>query len=129
MPKLCSPQSSGTHSAKQSLWAGPKQEKLPSCALSAWTIPPVHQARGSAMLAVMRRRRRKEGRRRQRRRAPAGDANVAGVEGAAVQAQEVQQQHAQVALQLGRPVSACARGVQQQEGRHHHQKRVRADAA
>ncbi len=51
---------------------------------------------------------------------------MVGVERAAVEAQEVQQQHAQIRLQAG---AAAARGVRQQERRHHDQQRVGAHAA
>ena len=64
---------------------------------------------------------------------PAGHAHVGGVERAAVEAQEVQQQHAQVGLQRGgfsaAAAAAAARGVRQQERGDHYQQRVGADAA
>lgn len=49
---------------------------------------------------------------------PTGDANVIGVQSAAEEAQEVQQQHAKIAFQVLVPYGP--RWVQHQKRRHHH---------
>lgn len=55
---------------------------------------------------------------------PAGDAHIKGVEGAAIEAEEVHKQHAQIHLQVKVPTGARPRRVQQQECCHHHQQCV-----